>query len=194
MAEATAAAGQGFKPVNEVADKVGDGDNEATSKRSSDEANNEGASTPAKKQKATPKAPAKTAGKAAAKKGTAKKTPAKSKDIVKEEASDEGDEAEEVPGKTNDTHGILQHTYDSAATPASKGKKAAAKGTKTPVPATPKHVGNKVETASPRGIPKCWDEAEPADRMLVKLKDQGKPWGEIREMWKTMTGEDTGKR
>ena len=45
--------------------------------------------------------------------------------------------------------------------------------------------------APPRGIPKSWSEAEEADRLLVTMKDAGKPWDEIRKMWKEKTGQDT---
>lgn len=45
--------------------------------------------------------------------------------------------------------------------------------------------------APPRGIPKSWDEAEEADRLLVTMKEDGKAWDEIRKMWKEQTGQDT---
>lgn len=33
--------------------------------------------------------------------------------------------------------------------------------------------------------------ASDADKMLIKMKEEGKTWAEIREAWKKMTGEET---
>ncbi|KAL9103048.1 MAG: hypothetical protein Q9163_001878 [Psora crenata] len=50
----------------------------------------------------------------------------------------------------------------------------------------------KGEWATPRGIPKSWDEAGEADRMLFAMKEEGKDWASIRAAWKVITGEETG--
>ncbi|MCJ1400359.1 hypothetical protein MMC11_003564 [Xylographa trunciseda] len=42
-----------------------------------------------------------------------------------------------------------------------------------------------------RTIPLSWDDATEADRKLVQMKEAGNSWVEIREMWKTETGQDT---
>ncbi|MCJ1378660.1 hypothetical protein MMC17_001759 [Xylographa soralifera] len=42
-----------------------------------------------------------------------------------------------------------------------------------------------------RTIPLSWDDASEADRKLVQMKEAGKSWPEIREMWKTETGQET---
>ena len=44
--------------------------------------------------------------------------------------------------------------------------------------------------ATPRGIPKSWQTASEADRMLVTMKDAGKNWDEIRKMWKDLTSQE----
>ncbi|MCJ1282181.1 hypothetical protein MMC26_001504 [Xylographa opegraphella] len=50
---------------------------------------------------------------------------------------------------------------------------------------------NKAETtASAQAIPSSWDEASEADRELVRMKEAGKSWPEIREMWKNKTGKE----
>ena len=45
--------------------------------------------------------------------------------------------------------------------------------------------------APPRGIPTSWETASEADRKLVEMKEAGKSWGEIRDMWKAVTGQTT---
>ena len=57
-----------------------------------------------------------------------------------------------------------------------------------------KRQAPKKEVTVPRGIPTSWDEADPADRMLVSMKEKGEGWSEIRAVWKTMTGQDTASR
>ncbi|MCJ1392600.1 hypothetical protein MMC18_005470 [Xylographa bjoerkii] len=42
-----------------------------------------------------------------------------------------------------------------------------------------------------RTIPLSWEDATEADRKLVQMKEDGKSWPEIREMWKTETGQET---
>lgn len=45
-----------------------------------------------------------------------------------------------------------------------------------------------------KGIPisTSLETAIAADKMLVKLKEEGKSWNDIQSVWKTMTGEDRG--
>lgn len=76
------------------------------------------------------------------------------------------------------------------------------------VPLTPKKkvVAARIKTEQPEArkgsrthkqphvksiIPTCWEEASAADRMLVTMKGKGAEWGNIRESWKEMTGQDT---
>ncbi|MCJ1431656.1 hypothetical protein MMC27_001011 [Xylographa pallens] len=42
-----------------------------------------------------------------------------------------------------------------------------------------------------RTIPLSWDDASEADRKLVQMKEAGKSWPEIREMWKSVTGHES---
>ncbi|KAL9581114.1 MAG: hypothetical protein Q9203_006025 [Teloschistes exilis] len=51
--------------------------------------------------------------------------------------------------------------------------------------ATPGKVADKVP------LPTTWATASGADKMLVKMKEEGKSWNEIRETWQTMTGQET---
>lgn len=44
--------------------------------------------------------------------------------------------------------------------------------------------------APPRPIPLTWDEADEADKMLVRMRDRGEEWGTIRPAWTEITGED----
>ena len=57
-----------------------------------------------------------------------------------------------------------------------------------------KRQAPKNELAVPRSIPTSWDEADPADQMLVTMKEQGEGWNEIRAAWKQLTGQDTASR
>ncbi|KAL9128909.1 MAG: hypothetical protein Q9217_002499 [Psora testacea] len=57
-----------------------------------------------------------------------------------------------------------------------------------------KRSATKGDLATPRGIPKCWEEAGEADRMLFSMKEEGRDWASIRAQWKVVTGEDTGAR
>ena len=66
--------------------------------------------------------------------------------------------------------------------------KKGAKNAKTPNSATRKRATPKVET---RAIPKSYEEAGEADRMLYKEKEQGTEWATIRAKWTEMTGEET---
>ncbi|KAI9816259.1 MAG: hypothetical protein M1827_001860 [Pycnora praestabilis] len=43
-----------------------------------------------------------------------------------------------------------------------------------------------------RTIPTNYAEASEGDKMLLKMKEEGKPWKEIRSMWEEITGEKTG--
>ena len=54
----------------------------------------------------------------------------------------------------------------------------------------------KDKTAVPRGIPESWEEADEADRMLCRMKQQDPPasWDEIRKAWKQITGVDSAAR
>ncbi|KAL8684789.1 MAG: hypothetical protein Q9218_008135 [Villophora microphyllina] len=40
-------------------------------------------------------------------------------------------------------------------------------------------------------LPTAWANASDADKMLVKMKEEGKSWSEIRDTWRTLTGQDT---
>ncbi|KAL8845166.1 MAG: hypothetical protein Q9176_000334 [Flavoplaca citrina] len=40
-------------------------------------------------------------------------------------------------------------------------------------------------------LPTKWSEASEADKMLVRMKEAGRPWSEIRVKWYEMTGQDT---
>ena len=57
-----------------------------------------------------------------------------------------------------------------------------------------KRQAPKKEVVTPRGIPSSWDEAGEADRMLVRMKENGEGWSEIRTAWKAVTGQDTASR
>lgn len=50
------------------------------------------------------------------------------------------------------------------------------------------------KVGSSMAIPRSFEEAGPADRMLVSMKDEGKDWASIRRAWQTMTGQETGAR
>ena len=45
--------------------------------------------------------------------------------------------------------------------------------------------------APSRGIPTSWEEAGPADRMMVTMKEAGSDWNAIRATWATITGQKT---
>ena len=57
-----------------------------------------------------------------------------------------------------------------------------------------KRQAPKKELAVPRGIPNSWDNADPADRMMVMMKEKGEGWAEIRAAWKEVTGQETASR
>ncbi|KAI4277973.1 MAG: hypothetical protein LQ337_001356 [Flavoplaca oasis] len=79
--------------------------------------------------------------------------------------------------------------------------------------ATPKQARGKTHPAKPKANPKQspikgkragaekvadkvvlptkWSEASEADKMLVRMKEAGRPWSEIRVKWYEMTGQDT---
>lgn len=80
---------------------------------------------------------------------------------------------------------------DAAACSPSEPKTPKLQVVKTPKPPTPKGVQ---KVATPKGIPKSWDEADEADKMLFASRDQNVPWTEIRAKWKELTGENTGNR
>ena len=44
--------------------------------------------------------------------------------------------------------------------------------------------------ATPRNIPNSWDDADPADKLLVTMKENGDDWNTIREAWKAETGQE----
>lgn len=46
--------------------------------------------------------------------------------------------------------------------------------------------------APSRSIPTSWEEASDADKLLVKMKEEGSDWSTIRAAWKDATGQDTG--
>lgn len=62
---------------------------------------------------------------------------------------------------------------------------------KTPQPPTPKGLQ---KVATPKQLPKDWDEADEADKMLFTSREKNVPWSEIRQNWKKITGEETGNR
>lgn len=43
---------------------------------------------------------------------------------------------------------------------------------------------------APRGIPCSWEDADEADTMLFKMRNEGHNWEIIRKMWLEMTGQD----
>lgn len=47
--------------------------------------------------------------------------------------------------------------------------------------------------AAARAIPKTYDEAEEADKMLIAWRDEKKEWGAIKAEWKRLTGEATAQ-
>lgn len=57
-----------------------------------------------------------------------------------------------------------------------------------------KRQAPKKELAAPRGIPNSWENADPADRLMVSMKEKGQSWTEIRATWKEVTGQDTAPR
>lgn len=73
-------------------------------------------------------------------------------------------------------------------------KKAAPKGPATSK--TPKQKTSRV-AATPKsasaGIPRSWEEAGPADRMIVTMKKDGKSTKEIKAAYEAMTGKTVGK-
>ena len=71
------------------------------------------------------------------------------------------------------------------ATPAKKSK-----GTPKPSPTKGKRAGAE-KVADKVQLPATWSEASQADRALVRMKEAGKPWSEIRVKWLEMTGQDT---
>lgn len=46
------------------------------------------------------------------------------------------------------------------------------------------------KVATPRNIPTSWDDADPADKLLVTMKENGDDWKTIREAWKAETGQE----
>lgn len=42
-------------------------------------------------------------------------------------------------------------------------------------------------------MPTSYESASEEDKMLLRMKDEGKVWAEIREAWEKMTGEKVGK-
>ncbi|KAL8912277.1 MAG: hypothetical protein Q9172_007526 [Xanthocarpia lactea] len=71
------------------------------------------------------------------------------------------------------------------ATPAKKSK-----ATPKPSPTKGKRAGAE-KVADKVQLPATWSEASQADRTLVRMKEAGKPWSEIRVKWLEMTGQDT---
>ena len=60
-------------------------------------------------------------------------------------------------------------------------------------PQTPRKRKASGAPATPaRPIPANFEAADEADRMLVKMKDDGSGWPEIRAAWKDVTGETPG--
>ena len=132
-----------------------------------------------------------------------KKTKATNKKAANKPAIVKTEEADEDAASTGEsmTPGTNQFTpinapkkadsdvSDPATPPPKKGTKAA----KTPT-SDRKRAAPKDGIAAPKGIPKSWEEAGPADRMLYKMKEEGKDWASIRKVWKDMTGQDTASR
>ncbi|KAL8903142.1 MAG: hypothetical protein Q9171_007502 [Xanthocarpia ochracea] len=71
------------------------------------------------------------------------------------------------------------------ATPAKKSK-----ATPKPSPTKGKRAGAE-KVADKVQLPATWSEASQADQTLVRMKEAGKPWSEIRVKWLEMTGQDT---
>ena len=63
----------------------------------------------------------------------------------------------------------------------------------SPKTAPRKRAAPKNSVATPRGIPSSWESASEADKLLVRMKDEGKDWVSIRAAWKAATGEDTAQ-
>lgn len=60
-------------------------------------------------------------------------------------------------------------------------------------PQTPRKRKASGAPATPgRTIPANIEEADQADRMLLKMKDEGSTWPEIRTAWEELTGEPVG--
>lgn len=57
-----------------------------------------------------------------------------------------------------------------------------------------KRSAPKSSMAPQSAIPNSWEEAGEADRTLVKMKEDGKSWGDIRKMWAHITGHNIGPR
>lgn len=60
-------------------------------------------------------------------------------------------------------------------------------------PQTPrKRKASAAAVAPGRAIPANFEAANEADKLLVKMKDEGSGWLEIRAAWKELTGESPG--
>ena len=46
----------------------------------------------------------------------------------------------------------------------------------------------------PRPIPTCWDEMDDADKTMMSMKQAGKSWAEIAEVYQENTGQATQPR
>ncbi len=57
---------------------------------------------------------------------------------------------------------------------------------------TPRKRATASAIAPSRSIPTSWEEASDADKLLVKMKEEGSDWSTIRAAWKDATGQDTG--
>ena len=59
---------------------------------------------------------------------------------------------------------------------------------------TPKSSGKRASAAKfadKVSLPTVWANASGTDKALVKMKEDGKSWNEIRSIWKEMTGQNT---
>lgn len=141
---------------------------------------------PSPKKKASPK-----------KKNTSKKAV---DNEIKTEHDDDADEAAaelQSPGMTHFTAidpSLLTRTFSDKTSPeSSTPDKKNAKGAKDSARrkrAAPTTENNGNRAAPKSGIPKSWEDAGAADRMLYEMKEEGSDWKSIRQAWMDLTGED----
>ncbi|KAL9604145.1 MAG: hypothetical protein Q9219_000733 [cf. Caloplaca sp. 3 TL-2023] len=143
------------------------------------------------------------------------RAPAKAKAKATEPESDgeDANEGEKTPVPSNGvkvkSESSAEGDIESPMTP-KRGKRA--QGNQSKAPSTPKTPKNKAPTkekpdaintkGTPRkrsaadkvadkiSLPTTWAEAGDADKTLVEMKNAGKTWSEIREMWLEKTGQE----
>lgn len=103
-----------------------------------------------------------------------KRTPAKPKDVTPKAVTDNAEADNEDETRT---------------TPKAKTTPSKSKGNDD---GTPRKRAAASAIAPSRSIPSSWEDASDADKLLVKMKDEGSDWGAIRAAWKEATGQETG--